>query len=81
MSSHRYRHQCHGVVAEDVDDFDCDGVAAGFGVGVLGGGEFEVAVLPGPETLPFVFEDVRAGAGGLSALGLGMGGSSQLTVK
>ena len=33
-SGNVYRHECHGVVAEDVDDLHGDGVAAGLGVGV-----------------------------------------------
>ena len=37
------------------------GVAARRFVGVLGGGQFQVAVLAGAEALPFVLEDVAAG--------------------
>ena len=60
-SSHIHRHKRHGVVAEDVDDFHGHGVAAGIGVGMRRGGEFQIAVLAGAEALPFVFEDETAG--------------------
>lgn len=36
MSADADRHERHGVITEDVDDFDGDGVPAGLGVGVEG---------------------------------------------
>src|SRR5260370_22451835 len=50
----------HGVVAEDVNDFDSDFAAAGRAF-VEDAGEFERAVFLGAEGLPFVFENVVAG--------------------
>ena len=55
------RHQRHRVVAENVDDLHCDGVASGLRVCVGRAHEFEVAVLAGAEAFPFVLEDVAAG--------------------
>jgi hypothetical protein len=51
----------HGVVANDIYDDDGDGVAAGFFIAVLAGGEFDVLVLASVEALPFICEDVAAG--------------------
>ena len=50
----------HGVVAEDVDHLDGDGVAAGFGVGMAYRRQFQVAALARAESLPFVLENVCA---------------------
>ena len=58
---HRHRHERHGVVAEDVDDFDGNDIAARFIVRVRCGLQFEVAALARAEALPFVLEDVGAG--------------------
>ncbi len=58
---HIHWHKSHSIVAEDIDHFHGHGVAAGLGVGVRRGDEFQVAVFASAETLPFVFEDVAAG--------------------
>src|SRR5688572_246681 len=53
--------QCHRVVAEDVDDLRCDGVATGLVVHVSSARQLKVAFLARPETLPLVLEDISAG--------------------
>ena len=58
-SGHRHWHERHRVVAEDVDDFRGDRVAAGLRLGVCR--REEVAVAAGAEALPLVLEDVGPG--------------------
>ena len=60
LSPHVHRHQCHGVVAEDVDHLHRNRVAALAVVGVHGRGQVKVAALAGAEALPLVLEDVAA---------------------
>jgi hypothetical protein len=54
--------QTHRVVTEDIDDLDADDVAARAFVAVFGADQFDLAVLARAETLPFVLEDIAAGA-------------------
>ena len=69
QSPHCDRHERHGVVAEDVDDFDGDDVAARFVVGVGCRLQLQVSALARAEALPFVLEDVGAGPAFLEVVG------------
>ncbi len=61
QSTHVHRHQRHGIITENIDDFDRHGVSTRLGVGVGGGGEFQIAVTAGAEALPLVLENVGSG--------------------
>jgi hypothetical protein len=60
-STQTHRHQRHGVVAEDIDDFYRDGVAARLLIGVRRGDQFQFSILAGAEALPLVLEDIATG--------------------
>ena len=53
-----YGDEGHRVVAENIDNFHRNDVATGFGVGVAGGREFQVAASAGAKALPFILEDI-----------------------
>jgi hypothetical protein len=55
-----HRYERHRVITEDVYDRDGHGIAPWFLIGMQNRRKIQIAVLPRPKALPFIFEDISA---------------------